>query len=635
MARIYKSDADKAVLYNSMVNRAENKLQEEKGKRSLAPSLVRRYRNEVTADEFSVGGQRITVPAGISVIDSLYAALTSVSIEFGVKNLAHGTREQADVAQKGIGEVWRESKGQRKFNRAVKDSVLVGIGWLKVGYDYQARIEDEPRPEEDIRADMDDIILGSRAEGIEPPDPKTLASLVETMQEVEVIERDRIVLDYVPYEDVYYDPDAKNSDEIRWICQEIRLPIEEVRQNPMYREYVAAHADIRDLDELGGDIRHDYSDDASNYFGIGTTDVFEEKVTLREFWNFETGTFCIFAKDQGFLLYEDTNPLGFNDDLEDRNPFVPIILRSDPEQVWGIGDMQIIIPLLDELNHARSMRANYLERLVPKVAGPSDAMDEATQTAFESKEPGVFVPLANGHPFNDIGTLDPPNLPQEVFGVTSDIMEDMREATGLNEILRGLFSQGRKTATETSEVVAASSSRQSEKRNGLEQAYIDVARRFLQFMQLFYDDTRVSRIVRKEETELWSWDKEDITMEADLEISLYPKETPTPDSRLEKALALINLLGPLPETNRRNLIFYVLKEMGYDDDVIQDVIASEEEEMETAGREAEKGAMEQSASAVASDPAMLEAMAADPELQAQAAAASGGAVPGSGPPAVV
>jgi hypothetical protein len=219
--------------------------------------------------------------------------------------------------------------------------------------------------------------------------------------------------------------------------------------------------------------------------------------------------------------------------------------------------------------------ATFVERFVPKVAGVQGSITEAGKESLSSPESGAWVEFEQGTNLQEaIEPLTPPTLPSEVFNLPDRIENSVREATGVNELMRGLFPDRKRTATETSEVVSASAARQAEKRNRLEEFYREIARRMLMYMQMFYDGPRIARFVEHQGDVVWQYTAEDITMDAELEISLTPKIEETAQTREDRATVLFNLLGQADPNlvNKAGLYTKGLKLMGLRMDEIAEII---------------------------------------------------------------
>lgn len=537
-SKIYKNDAAKVKVYEHRLKLADDEFRKWEKE---ARDGIERYENKPKEEQYSAAGHRVNVPSGTAIIDALFSSLTATDVDVMVSNMGAGTNDQADLATAALAKEWRISRVQQKANKAIKDALLVGIGWVKVAYEYQEATTMVPVPQEDIRREVTARVNASIQAG-EQVSIEDIIGAVPVMAEQKYALRDRVVVDYVPWDMIRWDPTAKQVEDIRWVAQITKMPVEEVEENELFREYVKrTRGGLAKLEELEAD-----SSIESKSMGIDPSED-DERITLIEFWDFETGTVCTFAKGKDWLLNETANPFALNLDLQDKSPFVPLVLRVSPRQVRGISDMSLVLPTLDELNLYRSRLATYLERMSPKLLGPEDGLTDAGKENLRSREYGAYVEYAQTADPNSFRPLDPPTLPSEIFDVPTRLEQQIREATGVNELMRGLFPDRRRTATETAEVVSASAARQAEKRNTLEQFYIDVAKRMLQLMQMFYDAPRMLRYVTDYGEVSWEWEAEDLQFEYDLELSLTPKEPETRMSRRDDALAMLNVLGPMAQ----------------------------------------------------------------------------------------
>ena len=541
-ARVYSSDADKATIYDHRLYVADGEFDEWK---ELAEDWYHRYENLPRRAQMTAKGHRVNAPTGVSVIDVLYSSLTAVDIEILVKNMGNATRMQSELATVAINRELSVLDVQGKANDAVKDGLVASIGWVKVAYEYASEATKMPRLVEDVRKDVVALLAQTQDAGVGTPTPEQIGQLVPLEDDGEKVLRDRIVVDYVPYADVRFDPGAKRNEDITWVAQYTKMRVDEVKENPTWREYVKrTRGGLKHLNDLKGGSTFPLD----RLPGGKPTDD-DQFVDLVEFWDLQTGTVCTFIKGQKWLLNETVNPFALNFDFKDRSPFVPLVLRKSNTRVRGISDMELMGPSLDEQNVYRTNMAQYIERFKPKVIGPEDALTEEGKEALENDEYGAYVSLAREYGSAVITPMDPPVLPSEAWEMDRRIEDGIREATGVNELMQGRFPDRKRTATETAEVVSASAARQSEKRNTLEQFYIDIARRVMQLMQQFYDQPRMVRYVDSTYGQVpWEFTAEDIQMEYDLELNISPKEAVTKSSERESATAYFNMMMPLATT---------------------------------------------------------------------------------------
>src|SRR6185369_15351219 len=181
------------------------------------------YRNEVEEDELDTRGNRVTVTSDIGIIDTMYSSMTSVDVEFITRAIGHGTQVQSIASTAALNQGWRDTKGARRAKKAIKDALLVDVGWVKVYYDYQEDVATRDRPDAAVRAEMFEL-------GRENPEltDEQIADIVPTTEEYSYVARDRVCVDYVPWDMVRYDTSARQIEDVRWTAQYTRVPVPEV-----------------------------------------------------------------------------------------------------------------------------------------------------------------------------------------------------------------------------------------------------------------------------------------------------------------------------------------------------------------------------------------------------------------------
>jgi hypothetical protein len=577
--RVYDDEETMLAIYSRRLSIADKKFDKLEPDRNAAFS---RYREEPKEGQFTSRGHRITTGVGTGIIDTLYSSMVAVDVEFICKAMGHGTRSEAYVATEGLNQAWRDTKGQKRCKKAIKDALLADVGWVKVYYDYQTDVMTLDRPDAAIKAEMEELF--GKDKTLTADD---LASMVPTREDQTVVMRDRVCVDYVPWKFVRYDPTAKQVEDIRWVAQYTPQPKTEVVWNPTWRAYVLDRygeaEGLRLLDDLEGDSKMltGLESDMQTMSTVPSDEHDDDsRVTVVEMWDFETGLVTVFPRDrQDLVLHQRLNPLMMNLDLEDRNPFKPIMSREVSDEFEGLSDARLMANGLEELDEYRSNIATHIARTIPKFFGPENGLTKAGKKALESTEWGAYVETSAQTPPNGIYTPQLPVLAQEVYGVPQQIAEELKEATGATDTMRGVFTSKRQTAAETQLVTGKGDLRQAERRGNLEEWYLSIARTMLQLIQTYYDAKRMQRFVTETGEEFtWEWSREDIAMEADIDCAITPAENLTRDERLQRMMLVMNLLIPLPETSRPDLIRAVLRETGIlsEEDILKLVKSPEE-----------------------------------------------------------
>lgn len=591
--KVYKDDAKKAALYNHRLATAEADFNRTADK---IRDWWDRYENVPKVSQATAKGHTVNVTTGVSVIDALFSGLTAVDVEFVLNAAGATTPEQAMLAETALNQEWETGNVDVERDQAIKDALIGGIGFVKVGYDFHAVKRRQDRPIEEYRRDVQAAIEEARAHGHDI-DVETITKLVPTTEEVEETTRDRIVTDYIPWTDIRWDPKARQWNEVKWAAQLTKMPLEEMRENPLWREYIKRNrkdGGLRQLDRLKPD-----STIEREILVTGKPEEDDSLVTVVEYWDLETGTFCVMPKGQNVILFEGVNPYALAHDYEDRNPFVPLVLRATNRRVRGISDMEVMLRSLNEKNLYRSRTANYIDRFVPKVLAEEDAFTEEGKKALASAEYGEVVSVARGTDVNNVSPMSPPQLPIEAFQMNDRIDDEIREATGVNELMRGLFPDRKRTATETNEVVSASAARQSEKRNTLERFHCQIANRILLLMQKFYEQPRMARMVDASLGNVpWEFQGADLIGQFTMKVDLSPREAMTKDAMKQEATMALNILGPFAQPDetgtaaidRTTLVTWFMRKYGFSKRDINELLNSEEEQQVQAAGLAQQAA---------------------------------------------
>jgi hypothetical protein len=644
--RKYGSDEQKAKVYGHRVDLAEKAMKEwvDAGKKAW-----RRYEAEAQLAARTAQGHNVSgsTPVFVGNIDSQYSSLTSADIDFNVEPESDTPEEAAYVAGAALSQEFFATGAPDEGNAAIKDALLARVGWVKVGYEYYDEEQEVARPDNEVFAEVQRLVNEASEAGEEAPSPAQIAGLVPLTSPETVVLADRIVVDYVPFDQVLFDPTAKRLRDAQWVAQKQYMAEEDVKDSPLFREYTSRNRQSKKLKDLPSDTAV-----GKEVLGKQQPDKDDERFTVYTYYDFRTGTVCVFAKDADFLLYEGVNPFALNPRNDDKSPFVPVILRRTNSRIPGISETEVLKPTLDEIDIAESRLMTYLERGIPRVMAEEGSFTPAGKKALESTDILAVVELVTGKsPNESVGELKPAQLVQEFFNIPTRLENKVRESTGVSELQRGLFPDRKRTATETAEVVQASATRASEKRIALERFWLGVAQRILQLMMQFYEAPRVTRLADEVGDIPWDWKAEDIIGSYKLRVNLTPKESRSWQQRRDDALAVLNVVGPAAQpgpdgsspADMVELLRYVLEEMGLPRRIIRRIMnLPEEQQQQVMANMQNQASMAQAAGGVSPNPAgvpgpmsagALAAATNQGTLPPEVLAAAGGASP-TGPEAV-
>lgn len=223
----------------------------------------------------------------------------------------------------------------------------------------------------------------------------------------------------------------------------------------------------------------------------------------------------------------------------DEYPFVELYDQRVPFEKWGIGEIEPIINLQDELNTTRNQRVDEKNLsihnmwVVSKLAG----IDYST---IVSKPGGII--LAND--INGIKPLEKQNITQDSVTELSLIDKDIQETSGVNDYIKGLET-GSDTATETVAKTQESNQRFAEKINNLEIALKKIGRWIVAFDATYLTKNVEVRVLGKFGLEMKTIKPSDIRNDFDIDIESGSSLPANPDLRRQQLIQLVQTITPI------------------------------------------------------------------------------------------
>jgi len=269
--------------------------------------------------EFATDEDRLLVNISFATINVIAPSISVNYPKIAVNATKPEDAPKGIITEAIVNYWWRHYKVKPEFRRAVKDFLVVGHGWLKVGYKYV---------EEERVADADEY---SDAE-------------VDHMTTITVVTEDRPFVERVSPFDIFVDPDATSMRDIKWIAQRIRRPLKEVQADKRYQKQARSEVKGTTRSRYSSNEPHDkkIQDDSHSY------------VDVYEFYNLQSNEMSVFADGgEQFLIKPHKMPYGFG------HPFVMIRNYDVPDHFYPMGDLEAIEPLQRELNETRTQMMNH------------------------------------------------------------------------------------------------------------------------------------------------------------------------------------------------------------------------------------------------------------------------------------
>jgi hypothetical protein len=238
--------------------------------------------------------------------------------------------------------------------------------------------------------------------------------------------------------------------------------------------------------------------------------------------------------DRRCLIRDDANPMPLEE-----FPFVELFDQEVPFEKWGIGEIEPVMDLQDEENTIRNQRIDEKNLsihnmwVVSKMAG-------IDYKNIYSKPGGII--LAND--INGIKPLEKQNITQNSIEELKLIKDDIRNATGVNDYVRGMNTGGDTTATETVTKTQEANQRFSEKINNLEISLKRIGKWIVALDAAFTTQEVQLRIIGDTGQKEVTLTPEDIQMGWDIDIETGSSLPANPDLRRNQLIQLLQTVGP-------------------------------------------------------------------------------------------
>lgn len=445
-------------------------------------------------------------------------------------------KDRAIFVEAIVNHLWRHHDFRTPFRRAVKDFLIYGHGWVKVGWKFVEQEQSVTENERDLMIDRAMIEADTFANdeplmaGELPTDDDIIANIPETI--MRIVEDQPFVERISPF-DVYVDPEATCMEDAKWIAQKIVRPLEAAQKDKRYKPSTRKRLTASSRYNMYGSTN--YSEEKSEYV--------DERVVIWEYYNMMDNTVAVYADNADeFLIDPLSMPYAYG------QPFTMIRNYDVPDHFYPIGDLEAIEPLQLELDKTRSQLMNDRKRYARKYLYHERSFGPEGREALESDEDGRLVPVVDENkPLSEI-VMPMPQIPlsPEIYNYSNIIEDDINTVSGISEYARGAMPEIRRTATEASIVADAQNARSADKLAIIELSISSVARRVIQLMQQFMTGEQVARLNVKGGETMWiPYSREEIVGEYDFSVQAGSTQPMNETIRKQQAISLMNAVAPL------------------------------------------------------------------------------------------
>jgi len=447
--------------------------------------------------------------------------------------------KSAELLERAVNYLWKELGLKEEVRRALLDGLIVGHGWIKIGYRVETVL-------------LNTSSIKDRAkEAVAELDPNATNNFVD-----EYINDEEVWAKHISPFEIFVDPEAKNLSDARYVIHRMVKTLEEIKRDSNYKNTDKIKPTHIFEQELLENVNPTY---------LESDDI--KRVVLWEIWDRESNFIRVVADGCDSFLRNEEIPYKM-----DGYPFAMLAFNDVPGEFYPISEVEIIRTQQLEINKIRSFQLDHIKRASRKILFEKGSLDDNQIEKLTNPEDMSLVEVND---ISRIRVLEDITLPRDIFNVGQMQKDDIREMTGISEYQRGGFPLAKKTATEARIIQNASQSRSFEKAVLLENFTESVAKKVIQLVKQYYDRDKLITIVGDKGFHWRDYNREEIQKEYD--VSVVAGSMVKPDSELEKlkameAFKLVFSLGTNPEISSiipgyTRLLKDVLKralELGFD-----------------------------------------------------------------------
>ena len=449
--------------------------------------------------------------------------------------------DRAAFVEAVINHTWRHHDFRKPFRRAVKDFLIFGHGWLKVGWRF---VEQERTLGEDERQTMIDeatmeadafAMTNPEFAGDLPSDEEIAANITNTAM---MIVEDQPFVERISPFDVFVDPEATCLEDAAWIAQRIVRPLEEAKKDKRYKASARKKLDAQNVlyplnTPNSRQQQEEYLYD-------------EERTVIFEFYDIVNNTISVLAQaGDEFLVDPTPMPYVYG------QPFVMLRNYDIPDYFYPMGDLEAIESLQLELDKTRTQLVNARKRYARKYLYHERSFGPEGREALASDQDGRLVPVVEENKPLSETVIPMPQTPlsPEIYQYSDIIETDINTVSGVSEYARGQMPETRRTATEASIIADAGNARAADKLAIVELSIGYVARMVLQVMQQVMTGEQMARVSQKGGGDLFvPYTREDIIGEYDFSVEGGSTQPMNDTIRKQQAVSLLNAMAPLVGT---------------------------------------------------------------------------------------
>jgi len=482
----------------------------------------------------------ITVNLAFSTINVIAPSVSVNHPKIVVIPNSQENEDRSAFVEAVVNHLWRHHDFRKPFRRAVKDFLIFGHSWVKVGWKFleqerslgegeRDEMLEEALMEADAFAAEDPILAGGL-----PTDEEMAANIPQTT--MMVVEDQPFVERISPF-DIFVDPEATCLEDAKWIAQRIVRPLEEAQADKRYKASVRKNLSADSL--LYPMYAVTSRQQQEEYLDT------EERCVVYEYYDILENTLSVLPQsgDQ-FLIDPIVMPYAYG------QPFVMMRNYDVPDFFYPMGDLEALESLQLELDKTRSQMMNARKRYARKYLYHERSFGPEGREALESDQDGRLVPVVDENKplIETVVPMPQTPLSPEIYNMSEIVEGDINTVSGVSEYARGQMPEIRRTATEASIIADAGNARAADKLATVELAIAQIGRRVIQLMQQFMTGEQMAQVADKGGSLFVPYGRDDIVGEYDFSVEAGSTQPMNDTIRKQQAVSLLNAMAPLVGT---------------------------------------------------------------------------------------
>lgn len=486
---------------------------------------------------------QMRVNLAFSTINVILPNLTLNAPRIGVVARHRANEDRATITEEVLNYFWEHHDFGVGFKDAVKDALIFGFGWCKVGWKYiEEDVPIDPVTKqamfEDMVAQRDDAAIRDPGQEF-PSNDEIFDALPSTTT---IAAEDRPFVERISPYDIYVNPEATRTADMRWVAQRILMRKEDLESDDRYSPKARKEAQ-------GGMGETDYDDprrlEEKRY-------VEDEWVVVWEFYDIARKEMAVFVDGaERFLVAPRRLPYAYG------HPFEMLRNYERPGEFYPMGDLEEIEDMVHEISMTRSQMLSWRKRHVPKMLYRDGALDRNDLPKLTNTQPGTLVPVKDDN-IDMAEVLFPvPQTPleRELFDWSAQIQSDVNEISGVSEFARGTGTAGSSTATEATLIQDAQNARSQEKLQKVEFFISNLAQKLQMVTAQFLTGEHFVRVAGQDNAALFvPYDRDTVMGEFDFKVEAGSTEPQNETFRRQQAIALMQTMMPFIEAGVVDLV---------------------------------------------------------------------------------